>query len=241
MEIEFNKLNLNINLENKKIIGFIGNNYLKVINSLINDDYICKINNKEIKLNTRRDIGYINKGLDFKTNNVIDELSLKQRKNEDNNKRIDKVLEYLNIKNIKDKKINALSNSEKRLLQYAKNIIYNPKIIIIDEPFLFLDYERKLEIVHLIKDLCYQYNKIIIIGSHDVNIIYELTNMTLIMNKNILLFDETKKVFENLDYKCYNIEQPELIRFTNIARKKGKKINYYQDIRDLMKEVYRNV
>ena len=41
--------------------------------------------------------------------------------------------------------------------------------------------------------------------------------------------------------KKYKLYVPNLVMFVKKAKKKDKNINYYTDIRELMKDVYRNV
>ena len=50
-------------------------------------------------------------------------------------------------------------------------------------------------------------------------------------------------VFTNTDiFNKYNIELPTIIKFSELVKlKTNKKIGYYDDIKDLMKAVYRNV
>ena len=130
---------------------------------------------------------------------------------------------------------------EKRILSYLRIFIFNPKALIIDEPFKNLDYRYEKIVINYLRELKNKYNKTIIIASNNVNVIYENTDKTLIISDEPL-FDDTKDIFTDDDIlKKYKLYVPNLVMFVKKAKKKDKNINYYTDIRELMKDVYRNV
>ena len=211
------------------LIGVVGN-YLSFLSDLSNN----------------KNVGYIRKNEYYFTNYVYDELLLSLNKYDkdikDVDKRIKKVLEVFDLDNsFLDKEISKLSKGEKRLLSYLRVFIYNPKIILIDEPFKNLDYKYEKILIYYLRELKNKYNKTIVIASNNVNVIYENTDKTLIIGDEVV-FDDTKDIFTNDDIlKKYNLYVPNLVMFVKKAKKKDKKINYYTDIRELMKDVYRNV
>lgn len=139
--------------------------------------------------------------------------------------------------------IESLSSGEKKLLQVAVSLIYNPDIIIFDEPFVELDYTNKKKIVKLIKTLKEKYNKTIIISSNDYNYLYELTEDIVILKKgHIVAADNTVSVYQNIELlKKNDVDIPDLIMFTLLAKEKKVKLFYNRDIRDLIKDVYKHV
>ena len=211
------------------LIGVVGN-YLSFLSDLSNN----------------KNVGYIRKNEYYFTNYVYDELLLSLNKYDkdikDVDKRIKKVLEVFDLDNsFLDKEISKLSKGEKRLLSYLRVFIYNPKIILIDEPFKNLDYKYEKILIYYLRELKNKYNKTIVIASNNVNVIYENTDKTLIISDEVV-FDDTKNIFTNDDIlKKYNLYVPNLVMFVKLAAKKDKKIEYHNDIRDLMKDVYRNV
>ena len=211
------------------IIGVVGN-YLSFLSDLSNN----------------KNVGYIKKNEYYFTNYVYDELLLSLNKYEkelkDADKRIKKVIKVFDLsEDFLDKEISILSKGEKRLLSYLRVFIYNPKIILIDEPLKNLDYKYEKMVLNYLRELKNKYNKTIIIASNNVNVIYENTDKTLIISDEPL-FDDTKDIFTDDDIlKKYKLYVPNLVMFVKKAKKKDKSINYYTDIRDLMKDVYRNV
>jgi energy-coupling factor transporter ATP-binding protein EcfA2 len=211
------------------IIGVVGN-YLSFLSDL--SEY--------------KNVGYIKKNEYYFTNYVYDELLLSLNKYEkelkDADKRIKKALKIFDLDdNFLNKEISNLSKGEKRLLSYLRVFIYNPKIIIIDEPLKNLDYKYEKMVLNYLRELKNKYNKTIIIASNNVNIIYENTDKTLIISDEVI-YKNTKDVFTDDDIlKKYKLYVPNLVMFVKKAKKKDKNINYYTDIRELMKDVYRNV
>ena len=146
--------------------------------------------------------------------------------------------EYLD-KSILNKKVYELSHSQLKLVKYLMMIESNKKINIIDEPFIDLDYENKKKIKLLFNKMVKD-GKTIIIGSKDSNIIYSICKKILIIDKDNYYGDisslHNKKILNK-----YNIKAPNLVEFVNIVKDKKVKLRYSNDIRDLIKDVYRNV
>ena len=229
MEIEIKEEKIKIN--KSLIIGVMGNNY---------EDYL-----EELSKN-KRNVGIITKNEYYYTNYVYDELLLflNRCKSEVKNipKRMEKVLDALSLPySFLEREISDLSKGEKRILSYLRMFIYNPKVLIIDEPFKNLDYKCEKIVINYLRELKNKYNKTIIIASNNSNIIYENTNKTIIIDKEVLFMDTIKLFSDEESIKKYNLNIPNLVMFSKLAEIKNKKIKYYQDVRELMKEVYRNV
>ena len=213
--------NYNIKIDSNKIIGVMGKDY---------DRFLVSIKG--------RDISYIGKLDSFYTNSVYDEISLYENDNNIIEMYLDKLL--LN-KDFLSKKISDLSSGEKHLLRYLIGFIQNKNIIIIDEPFMDLDYNYKKRIIYLLNDMIN--NKTVIIGSFSSDIIYNIASKVLLINDNSYFYGDIKSVFSDLDIlSLYNIKMPEIVKFVALARNnKGIMIDYSNDVRDLIKDVYRNV
>ena len=154
---------------------------------------------------------------------------------------IKKLLKDYNLKEeILNKEINELSHSEQKLLKYLLMEISDKKIIIIDEPFLDLDYENK-KLISLLLNRLIKNNKTIIIGSVDSNIIYSLCKRVLFINNSDCYYDEISVFKNNSILRKYHVPTPNIVKFIELAKKKKIKLKDSRDIRDLIKDVYRNV
>ncbi len=220
-----NDLYGNIRIDSNKIIGVMGNSYVKFI-------HMIKGNN----------CFYISKIDEFYTNKVDNEISLYFKNKENLKGDIEIVLNEFNLDNsFLNRSINDLSNGEKRLLKYVLAFISNNKIIIIDEPYLDLDYNFKKKIKSLLQRIIYETRKTIIIGSSDSNVIYELCSNILLLDK-MYYYDKTINIFSNKDIlNKYHIDIPEIVKFVDLMKEKNILIDYSYDIRDLIKDVYKCV
>ena len=244
---------VNLEFKEKRITGIYQDN-LKLLPRLLIEKlkYTGSIllDNKDLNLITKPKFSYIDKisPKTFLTKTVSEEFYLikKKIKNEDYTY-IEKIASVLKMVGLNRKyltrEITTLSKSEKRLLQFALNLITNPKIIIIDEPFLYLDKESCFTIKKILFDLKRKYKKNIIILSDNINTLYELTDDLIILKDNqILIKDKTISIFNNLDFLLQNkIELPNLVLFNKIALNYNQKLTNYKEVNDLIKEVYRCV
>lgn len=142
-----------------------------------------------------------------------------------------------------DKKVFNLSNSEKRKITFGSIITTNTDLIILDEPTLNLDEEDKKLFLRIIKKL-QQMKKTLIIISHDIDLFYPIVNTFIVLNKghNVFTGNKTGLIKHITILEHYNIYIPFLIKFPKTAIENKKKyIDYYDDVRDLMKDIYRNV
>ena len=133
---------------------------------------------------------------------------------------------------------------ETQLVQYAISLISNPELIIIEEPFRYLDNKNEKKIVMLLQRLKEQFNINIILISDDSTSLYKYTeNMIIAKNSKILIQGKTKEIFQRVDLlKRNKIDIPEIVEFTYLAKKqKNVKIEYHQDIRDIIKDIYKHV
>ncbi len=94
------------------------------------------------------------------------------------------VMEFLNISEIKDKKVSQMSTGQLRRCIIARALIHSPEALILDEPTCGLDIGAQIAFINTIKKLS---NEIpIILITHDVNEIFtEITHVALMHNRTI--------------------------------------------------------
>ncbi len=256
--------NVSINLNEDKIYGVIGSTgsgkttFVELLDNLLVPSsgyinigkYVIKSGSKIISNNEyRKNIGLVFQFPEeqFFETTVEKEISfaLKNFNMKDNKKRVLDALSmlgmdesYLNINPFK------LSNGEKRKIAIASILVYNPKVLILDEPTVGLDNNNKRMLMRLLRRLCTRYGKKIIIISHDVDMIYNLVDNVIVFKDGKILKQGPKEdVFSNIEFlNKNNIDIPNIVEFENLVLKeKNIKLGSYDDIKDLIKAVYRNV
>lgn len=202
-------------LDSKAIIGVMGNNYPEFLKSIQGEE-VFYLGLKNID-NKRKVLDYL-PSTDF----------------------IDEHLKDLDLeKPFLEKRVSDLSHSEKRLLKYLVMLSSCAQIIVVDEPFVELDYHYKKTLIALFNRL--SKNKTIIIGSKNSDVIYEICKKVLLLGKDDYLYKETTILANKNILKKYHIKMPQILEFIRLANDKKNHLSYTQDIRDLIKDVYKNV
>ena len=210
-----NKLSFEVNVGD--VMGFLGPNgagkttSMRVITGYLKSDSgNVIINNKDIEIDpiyTKSMIGYLPEGvplyLDFSPYLYLDYVC--QVRNIKNSKAaIKRVINNLQLEEVKDVPIETLSKGFKRRVGIAQALIHNPKLLILDEPTDGLDPLQKFEVRKLIKKL--SKTKAIIISTHILDEVPEVCNKCLIINDGQKVFEGTpsqlkKKIGKSLDEK----------------------------------------
>lgn len=231
------KLPLLINAVNKPYTGIIK------IGEFINDGKYIKNINK-----LRMNVGYIKENPnEFLFNKrVIDELNfgIKYFKYKLNKQSI-RIQEALTLVGLTEdylyKEVNSLSLNEKKRLSIASSLIFNPSIIVLEEPIMFLTYKDKEKLIKLIHILKTKYKKTIIIITKDTNLPYEVSDEVLLFSAGELVESGGKELLTQdkliSKIKC---DIPEIVKFINVSNKMNANLTYTSNILDLIKEVYRN-
>ena len=210
-----NKLSFEVKVGD--VMGFLGPNgagkttSMRVITGYLKSDSgNVIINNKDIEIDpihTKSMIGYLPEGvplyLDFSPYLYLDYVC-QVRNIKSSKAAIKKVINDLQLEEVKDVPIETLSKGFKRRVGIAQALIHNPKLLILDEPTDGLDPLQKFEVRKLIKKL--SKTKAIIISTHILDEVPEVCNKCLIINDGQKVFEGTpsqlkKKIGKSLDEK----------------------------------------
>jgi ABC-2 type transport system ATP-binding protein len=113
-------------------------------------------------------------------------------------KKIEEILEMVNLQNDLKTKIKVLSNDKKKRLGIAQAVLHNPKVLLIDEPTDKLENDEKLKFVKVLK--CFLENRIVLISTSRVEDIENLCNNIAVIKDGKLLYSgDTKKILNSTD------------------------------------------
>ena len=76
-----------------------------------------------------------------------------QRNTKNIDSRMNEIFNWLSLQNIKNEKIQNLSNSQKQKVVIARALINNPKLILADQPETFLDIDFRKKLMYLFSSL----------------------------------------------------------------------------------------
>ena len=88
-------------------------------------------------------------------------------------------LEQLNISDLKHKLVEELSDGQRQKVMIAKSLAQQTPIIILDEPTAFLDYNSRHHLFSILKKLCEEQHKLIIVSSHDLDLMKYYVSKTI--------------------------------------------------------------
>jgi iron complex transport system ATP-binding protein len=92
-------------------------------------------------------------------------------------------LEQMGLTALKDKFVDELSDGQRQKVMIAKSLAQQTPVIILDEPTAFLDYNSKHRLFHILKELCEQEKKLIIVSSHDLDLMKPYINRSLTLKE----------------------------------------------------------
>lgn len=249
---------VNMIINQGEIVGILGEN-LGVIGELL---LAMKRPNKgEIKLGDvvikrsshinnvnllRKKIGFVGNEIDsFLGKTVKEEIKLAMKnygyKTSNITKHIVDSLKIVGLgEELLDRNPNELSRTEKKRLRLACIMSYNPEVILLEDfekGFIFRDREYFRKLFLKLKS---KFNKTIIILGTDPTFMFDIVNKVYVINKGKLVMSDDKSIFyEDKLYKY--VEVPAIVEFTKYAKEQGHNILEYTDIKELIKELYRNV
>jgi len=113
--------------------------------------------------------------------------------------RLVKYEKFMNGEILNQKKyIRNFSSGNKQKIGIIGAMFINPEILILDEPFNFLDPSSQIEMKHLLQWLNTQFGTTIIISSHNLNYIHDVSSRILLLEKGVIIKDVDNKNTENI-------------------------------------------
>lgn len=107
-----------------------------------------------------------------------------------------KALEMAGIPHLEKRYIFELSGGEMQSVLIARALAQDTKVLLLDEPFTYLDTGKADKLIRLLKDISKKENKCIIMSIHDINLAPLYADRILLFSEGNLLADgETDIVF----------------------------------------------
>jgi iron complex transport system ATP-binding protein len=92
---------------------------------------------------------------------------------------VERSLEQIGISALKQKPMDELSDGQRQKVMIAKSLAQQTPLILLDEPTAFLDYSAKQQLFVILKQLCKEQQKTVIVSSHDLDILFKNTDRIL--------------------------------------------------------------
>lgn len=197
---------VNFSVDVGEIVGLIGKNgagkttLMKLIAKAIKPtDGDIFIHNKSIlkKNNSLKEVGFMIEGSIFNHLSAVEHLKFFIKLNGDKKdyNNIEEVLKLVDLWKKKDKNPNSFSFGMKQRLSLAICLVTQPKLLILDEPFVGLDPNGVDKLIQTLKKWVEQKDTAIIISSHQLSELEEICTRYLFIDNGLLKedFDSEKE------------------------------------------------
>ncbi len=110
---------------------------------------------------------------------------------------INSAFEQTHTIHLMNSKYYELSDGQLQKVLIARALAQNTAIIILDEPTAHLDIHHTIETFTLLKKLAKEFNKTIIVSTHEINLALQLADVLWLMTPSQFISGETKKLIAN--------------------------------------------
>jgi phospholipid/cholesterol/gamma-HCH transport system ATP-binding protein len=196
-------IDLNLTVQEGEMVIIMGESgsgktvLLRLINGLLKPDKgeilidgieINKLSEREL-LKIRKGIGFVfQSDALFDSLNVYENLALYLRIHREDGirERVGKVLRYVGLSGKEELYPNELSGGMRKRLAIAREIVRNPKYLLLDEPTANLDAENTENIIQLIEKMEREMGKTFVIVTHDPRLVKRLTGRFFLLREGKL-------------------------------------------------------
>ncbi|WP_373600612.1 iron ABC transporter ATP-binding protein [Paraclostridium bifermentans] len=176
-----------VNIKKGKITSFIGPNGAGKSTVLSMITRIMKKDGGEILIEGKRLEDWGSKELSKKmailkqSNNINLKLTIRElvgfgryphsegRLTEEDNKYIEEAIQYMKLKDIENKYLDELSGGQRQRAYIAMVIAQNTEYVFLDEPLNNLDMKHSVEMMKVLRNLCDDLGKTVVLVMHDIN------------------------------------------------------------------------
>lgn len=249
----FNDFDLNI--KKGSFLSIIGPNgsgkstLIKIITGLLKYDGYINIDGYHLNdfylKEIRRKIGVVfdNPDNHFVSEVVIDDLAFTlenlQYSKEDITNCIKKIAKLFKIEDILYKEPRDLTNSEKQKVAIAGSLIFNPKILILDEGLHQLTPKDKNDVFRILKNYQKENGLTIIMVTHNLENTLYSDRIVLLREGKVYLDGTVENVYKNkeklLDLK---LDLPFVVKLSYRLQEENIINNTYINIKDLMEDLW---
>ena len=112
----------------------------------------------------------------------------------DIDKKINDVLEIVNLSMPHDRKVGSLSGGQRQTIAIARSLIGQPKVVLLDEPTAALGVAQKVEVLKLIRRLADRGIGVVVI-SHNISEVLEVSDRVVVLRLGKVVANfETKDI-----------------------------------------------
>ncbi len=115
----------------------------------------------------------------------------------DFNKRLNYLVDALNLRNVFRRQVRQLSLGEQMKCNFVASVLHNPKIVFLDEPTIGVDLPSKIALRETILDIRRRHKTTFLLTTHIVEDITIAENIIL-LDKGHVVFEDTRRKLESM-------------------------------------------
>ena len=97
---------------------------------------------------------------------------------------VNQSLNTICIRDLSKNYFDELSDGQKQKVLIAKSLAQQTPVILMDEPTAFLDFESRLQLFQILKQLVKEQQKTVIVSSHDLDVLFRNVDKVLYLKGN---------------------------------------------------------
>lgn len=151
----------------------------------VNGEMLTSLNSKSLR-QARKSIGMIFQHFNLVANktvydNVLIALELASYPKAEQRDRVEECLQFVGLKQLKDKYPAQLSGGQKQRVAIARALANNPQVLLCDEPTSSLDPNTTAEILGVLENINKTLGVTIVIVSHEMEVIKSICNRVTVL------------------------------------------------------------
>lgn len=129
--------------------------------------------------------------------------------------RVDEMLQLTRLQQYASRKPHQLSGGQQQRVALARILVYEPDVIMLDEPFSALDYYLKEQLQFQVREVLRGYTGDVLMVSHSRDEVYRFCEKSIILNRGqVAMKGETRAIFQ----KPENVTAARLTGCKNFSR-----------------------
>jgi iron complex transport system ATP-binding protein len=97
---------------------------------------------------------------------------------------IERAIDRVQIREIAEKEVSKLSDGQMQLVMIARSLAQDTPIILLDEPTAHLDLNNRVNIMRLLKSLCRESKKAILLATHELDLALQTADLVWLTGNN---------------------------------------------------------
>lgn len=106
-------------------------------------------------------------------------------------------IRLVGISHLAHRLVGTLSDGERQKMMIAKALAQQTAVIYLDEPTAFLDYGSKADTLQLLRTLCHEEQKTILLSTHDLELALQIADQLWVMTPQGLVAGTPKELADN--------------------------------------------